>query len=277
QIPLGFSATECADGRAQGPTAMTRSQPSTPSPLDNRCQYDSATSPRSAMPFGKAGLRAAGVRSYDTGTSPRATGPELEGGGRMNQSNGSVAVSLLRTSIIGGSLLMAAACALAAGTASKPLYKDAKASVDERVEDLLSRMTLDEKIAQITAIWNRKGALLTPAGDFDPAKARSLYPVGIGHFVRPNDLHGAGAPSPDEMPFRDAKQEVALINAIQHFQMTDTRLQIPALFHEEGLHGFAARGATHFPEALALASTWDPELLTRIFTVVAREIRARGV
>ena len=195
----------------------------------------------------------------------------------MNESNGGAAVRLLRVSIIGGALLMAAAGALAPGATGKPVYKDAKASVDERVEDLLSRMTLDEKIAQITAIWNRKGALLTPAGDFDPVKARALYPVGIGHFVRPNDLHGAGSPTPDEKPFRDAKREVALINAIQHFQMTDTHLQIPALFHEEGLHGFAARGATHFPEALALASTWDPELLTRIFTVVAREIRARGV
>jgi beta-glucosidase len=49
------------------------------------------------------------------------------------------------------------------------------------------------------------------------------------------------------------------------------------LFHEEGLHGYAARGATHFPQAIALASSWDPALLERVFTVVAREIRARGV
>src|SRR4029077_12931551 len=134
----------------------------------------------------------------------------------MTQSVGSAVMCLLRASIIGGSLLAGATAALAAANTGKPLYKDAKASVEERVEDLLARMTLDEKIAQITAIWNRKAALLTPAGEFDPAKARALYPVGIGHFVRPNDLHGAGPPSPDEKPFRDAKQEVALINAIQH-------------------------------------------------------------
>src|SRR5690242_1260947 len=130
----------------------------------------------------------------------------------MNESkNGGARRQLLRLSIIGGSLLVAAiGSALAAGPAGKPLYKDAKATVDERVEDLLARMTLDEKIAQITAIWNRKAALFTPAGEFDPAKARALYPAGIGHFVRPNDLHGAGPPTPDEKPFRDARQEVAL-------------------------------------------------------------------
>ena len=162
-------------------------------------------------------------------------------------------------------------------TDPKPLYQDAKAPVAARVEDLLSRMTLEEKIAQITAVWNRKAELLTTAGQFDPVKAKSLYPEGVGHFVRPNDLHGAGDPSPVEKPFRDARETVALVNAVQKYQLTQTRLGIPALFHEEGLHGYAARGATHFPEALALASTWDPDLLTRVFTVVAREIRARGV
>jgi len=56
-----------------------------------------------------------------------------------------------------------------------------------------------------------------------------------------------------------------------------TRLGIPVLFHEEGLHGYAARGATSFPQAIALASSWDPELLTRVFAIAGREIRARGV
>ncbi len=69
---------------------------------------------------------------------------------------------------------------------------------------------------------------------------------------------------------------MALVNAIQRWSIQETRLGIPTLFHEEGLHGYAARGATHFPQAIALASSWDPELLTRVFTVVAREIRARG-
>ncbi|MEP7245374.1 MAG: glycoside hydrolase family 3 N-terminal domain-containing protein [Gammaproteobacteria bacterium] len=158
---------------------------------------------------------------------------------------------------------------------NKALYKNAAAPVEQRVEDLLSRMTLAEKIEQITTVWTRKSEVLNAAGEFDAAKARERHPAGIGHFARPNDLQGLG--SPTETPFRDAKQTVALVNAIQRYQMNETRLAIPTLFHEEGLHGYAARGATHFPQSIALASTWDPELLTRVFTIVGREIRARGV
>jgi beta-glucosidase len=156
-----------------------------------------------------------------------------------------------------------------------PLYKDASAPVDARVEDLLARLTLEEKVAQLTTIWTQKGELFDADGAFDPARAAELYPAGIGHFARPNDLRGPS--SPLEAPFRDERQTVELVNAIQRFAVEDTRLGIPVMFHEEGLHGYAARGATSFPQAIALASSWDPELLTQVYTVVAREIRARGV
>lgn len=136
-------------------------------------------------------------------------------------------------------------------------------------------MTLEEKIAQITAIWQSKNALLDDRGGFDPEKAGKLYPAGIGHFARPSDLQGVG--SPFKTAYRDERRTVELINAIQRHAMRDTRLGIPVLFHEEGLHGYAARGATHFPQSIGLASSWDPDLVQRVFTVVAREIRARGV
>jgi beta-glucosidase len=186
--------------------------------------------------------------------------------------------SAWRTACVVASLVLVSAGATPGAAQSrhdKPLYRNASAPVEQRVEDLLSRMTLAEKIAQITAIWTTKGDLLNAAGDFDPAKARKLRPAGIGHFARPNDLRGLG--NPLDHPFRDEKQTVALVNAIQRYQLNETRLGIPALFHEEGLHGYAARGATSFPQAIALASTWDPELLTRVFTIAGREIRARGV
>jgi len=156
---------------------------------------------------------------------------------------------------------------------AKPLYKDPKAPVEARVEDLLARMTLEEKIAQITTVWNKKKLIFTAKDAFDPAKARSNFPGGIGHVARPSDLRGASSPA-DE-PFRDEAQTVELVNAMQRYAAS-TRLGIPILFHEEGLHGYAAPGTTHFPQSIGLASSWDPELLTRIFTVVAREIRARG-
>src|SRR5262245_34126080 len=95
-----------------------------------------------------------------------------------------------------------------------PLYKNASAPVDQRVEDLLSRMTQEEKIAQITTVWTRKNAVLTaPNGNFVPAKAKQLYPNGIGQFARPQDLQEAGTPA--QTPYRDEKQTVTLVNAIQ--------------------------------------------------------------
>ncbi len=181
-----------------------------------------------------------------------------------------VTLAVAITTTIGG-LTTAAARA----RKDAPLYKDARAPLEQRVEDLLGRMTLEEKIAQITCIWNRKQEFLTPSGDFDAAKARQVFPAGIGQVARPSDLRGSG--NPYEQPYRDARQTVALVNAIQHYAVNDTRLGIPVLFHEEGLHGYVARGATSFPQAIALASSWDPDLLTRVFTVAAREMRAVGV
>jgi beta-glucosidase len=169
-------------------------------------------------------------------------------------------------------LLLAVAAAHA--QAQRPVYKDAAAPIDARVEDLLGRMTLEEKLAQITAVWQSKNDLLSASGKFDPAAARRLYPHGIGHFTRPSDRQQVG--SPFKTSYLTPRETAELTNAIQRHAVRDTRLGIPVLFHEEGLHGNQARDATHFPQSIALASSWDPQLLERIFTVVAREIRARG-
>lgn len=157
----------------------------------------------------------------------------------------------------------------------RPLYKDPAAPVEQRVDDLLSRMTLDEKLAQITALWNKKGDVLDASGNFDTAAAQRLHPHGIGQFTRPGDR--APLFNPFRTVQRNERETVELVNAIQRHAVRHTRLGIPVLFHEEGLHGYAALNGTSFPQAIALASTWDPELVERVFTVVAREIRARGV
>jgi beta-glucosidase len=142
------------------------------------------------------------------------------------------------------------------------------------VDDLLARMTLEEKIAQITAVWTQKPQIFDAKGEVEPAKIAMVFPAGIGQFSRPNDLAGSGSPLP--VPFRNERGTVALVNAIQKHQMTKTRLGIPAMFHEEAVHGYAARGATNFPIPIGLASSWDPALITRVMTVAAREARARG-
>ncbi len=171
-------------------------------------------------------------------------------------------------------LLWSALPAVAGAAPSKPVYQDASAPVDARVDDLLGRMTLQEKIAQITAVWFRKNDLFDAHGRFDTAAARRLFPDGIGQVTRPGDR--APQIDPFTTPQRDERETVELVNAIQRYAVTRTRLGIPAMFHEEGLHGYAARNATSFPQAIALASSWDPQLIEQVFTVAAREIRARG-
>ena len=66
------------------------------------------------------------------------------------------------------------------------------------------------------------------------------------------------------------------VNAVQKWLVENTRLGIPAMFHEEALHGLVAPGGTHFPVPIGLASTWDPALVERVMSVAAREGRARG-
>jgi beta-glucosidase len=173
-----------------------------------------------------------------------------------------------------GLLTIALVSATTVHAQERVAYRDPAASIEQRVEDLLARMTPEEKIAQLTAIWTQKNQLFDRDGRFDAAAARRLYPNGIGQFSRPSDLQGPG--NPFKTPYRDVRQTIELVNAIQRYARS-TRLGIPVLFHEEGLHGYAARGATHFPQAIALASSWDPALLERVFTVAGREIRARGV
>ena len=162
------------------------------------------------------------------------------------------------------SLLPYAAAAQGRAAVATPPYRDARLSVERRVDDLLARMTLEEKVAQMLGIWQGKSTITDPAtGRFDPSRAPRWFRVGIGRIERPSDLHGARA-------------EAEFTNAIQRWTRDSTRLGIPVLFHEEALHGLQGPEATSFPQAIALASSWNPELVERVFTTVAAEIRARG-
>jgi beta-glucosidase len=173
---------------------------------------------------------------------------------------------------VGMSLLSPAPAAV---PASVPVYKNPAAPVEARVEDLLARMTLDEKVAQMMSIWDAKSDIFDAKLEFDPAKMARKYPNGIGQFARPSDA--TGPTSPRVVPGRDVRGTIRLVNALQSYAANRTSLGIPILFHEEGLHGYAARGATSFPQAIALASTWDPALVRAVNGITAREIRARGV
>ena len=168
--------------------------------------------------------------------------------------------------------LMAAAVVLLDAQTSVPIYRRADAPVDARVADLLSRMTLEEKVAQLQGIWNRKREIQDAQGQFDPTNAKALIGLGIGEVSRPSEIAGAT----DGRSARSAREQAMFVNAVQKWLIENTRLGIPALFHEEALHGLVAAGGTHFPSPIGLASTWDPALVERIMSVAALEGRARG-
>ena len=162
-------------------------------------------------------------------------------------------------------------------TSSAPAaYLDAQRPPEERVRDLLSRMTLEEKAAQMVGVWQKKAEMLVDAsGQFDEAKARAAFKEGhgLGQVGRPSDAGGSGH-EPEKG--RDARAQAELTNAIQRFFIEQSRLGIPVVFHEECLHGLAAVGATSFPQPIGLAATFNPALVERLYAMTALEARTRG-
>jgi beta-glucosidase len=148
-------------------------------------------------------------------------------------------------------------------------YQNPKLSLEKRTKDLLSRMTLEEKAAQMVCIWrDRPKAMLDDDGNFDESKAHAFFRKrnGIGQVTRPSDA-GKG---------KNARETAELTNKIQKFFLENSRLKIPVVFHEECLHGHWAIDSTHFPQPIALAASFDPALVERLFTLTAEEARVRG-
>ena len=148
------------------------------------------------------------------------------------------------------------------GDGRQPRYRNATQSLEERVRDLLSRMTLDEKLAQLGGVWSTG---LIEDGQFSEARAREKLAQGTGHMTR---IGGATVFSPAE--------SARFANAIQKFLIEQTRLGIPAIIHEESCAGYLARGATCFPQAIGLASTWEPQLVEAMTAVIRTQMRAVG-
>ncbi|TVR75161.1 MAG: beta-glucosidase [Marinilabiliales bacterium] len=148
-------------------------------------------------------------------------------------------------------------------------YMNPALTPEERVKDLISRMTLEEKAAQMVCVWNEKNeTLVDENGNFDPEKAKAAYSNGRfpGQVGRPGDAGGG----------RNAREMAELTNDIQKFFIEKSRLGIPVVFHEECLHGLAEKGATSFPQPIALAGTFNTRLVKDLYAMTAEEARVRG-
>lgn len=150
-------------------------------------------------------------------------------------------------------------------------YRNPHLPIDDRVKDLLGRMTPEEKAAQMMCLWMEKPndnsrvpkEQMPFGGQFSPTAAKAKMPHGIGQLARQREMF-------------DPKQSAEYANAVQKWLKENTRLGIPAVFHNEILHGNMAKGSTVFPVPLALASSWDTGLITRVFTAAARQARMQG-
>src|SRR5260221_9712877 len=145
---------------------------------------------------------------------------------------------------------------------SASLYRDPNASVDDRVEHLLSIMILDEKLAQLGCLWS---TAFVSKGAFDPDIIAEKMPHGIGKITR---IGGSTGLHPHE--------SAAFMNSIQQFAVERTRLGIPVILHEESIGGFCHRDATVFPQGIGLAATWNPALVKQVAGVIRTQMRAVG-
>jgi len=135
---------------------------------------------------------------------------------------------------------------------TKAKYLDPKAAIEDRITDLLSRMTVEEKIAQLQC---------------------TLRKIEWGKNLTVNGLGGIGPLLRAYIP----KEAAEKANEYQKMAVEKTRLGIPVIIHDEALHGLIGNGATSFPQAIGLAATWDVDLMKDVAAVIGKETRSRGI
>ena len=150
---------------------------------------------------------------------------------------------------------------------SEPDYKNPELPIEERVDDLLKRMTLKEKFWQLFMI----------PGDLSDGKERYLNGI-FGLQVATKGKSSDGVEQLLEYSGGGKAKDIAnTINKIQHFFIEETRLGIPIIPFDEALHGLVRDGATAFPQSIGLAATWNTELMQQVALAIARETKSRGI
>jgi beta-glucosidase len=144
-------------------------------------------------------------------------------------------------------------------------YKNSNLPIDQRVEDLMKRMSLQEKLNQ-TFCFHLYDDMIINKGDliFDEEINKALS-FGVGQLGKPNWAFNKGP-----------KESTEITNSIQKKVIESNRFGIPAIFHEEALHGLWAKGSTIFPQVIGMSCSWDLSLVNEVFKVIAKEVRSRG-
>jgi len=178
---------------------------------------------------------------------------------------------------------------LAGRITAKPIYLDAGAPIEARVEDLLSRMTLEEKIGQMNMpcmYWKqigwglevgRTGIFGKLSKEVREQQMEGCRKLTAGTHTKGLAPFGGFFTLSDRILYEGAGQQAKFLNELQEIATTQTRLKIPLLQIEEGTHGLMCAGGTIFPEGLAIGSSWNMDLVKKIYEAAAREGRAIGV
>ena len=149
----------------------------------------------------------------------------------------------------------------------RPAYKNPALPVEERLCDLLRRMNLEEKVAQMLCLWRQPHtSFFDNQGKLDKESIRRNLGNGVGQIARISDRLGGLEPA----------RMAELANTLQRFLLEETRLGIPVIIHEELLHGLVAKDATSYPQPIGLASTFNPQLIEKIYAAIAEDTRGRG-
>ncbi|HEV2382809.1 MAG TPA: glycoside hydrolase family 3 C-terminal domain-containing protein [Terriglobia bacterium] len=154
-----------------------------------------------------------------------------------------------------------------------PIYLNPKEPIEVRVEDLLSKMTLKEKVGQL----NLPCVYVEDLGKDIPAKMEACRRFAAGTYTQEIGPGCGFFTLANEILHEGARQQAEYFNELQKIALTQTRLKIPLLEDEEGTHGAMFPGATVFPEGLAIGSTFDMDLVKSVYAAAAAEARAVGI
>jgi beta-glucosidase len=157
----------------------------------------------------------------------------------------------------------------------KDVYEDPKADIDARVEDLLSRMTLEEKTCQTATLYGYGRVLQDELPT--PEWKSMIWKDGIANIDEHlNGWSDKGDKHSKSVYATDIRKHVWAMNEVQRFFIEETRLGVPADFTDEGIRGLAAYTATSFPAQPGQGSAWDKELVREIGRITGEEARALG-